>query len=328
LRRLSCLALACLTILLIASAATATAAKPVCNDNRDNDSDGKVDYPSDPGCTSKTDNSETDAVAPPPPPSNGVLWKADAEDVLENEWASVSTNFHCAQATYPGISDPRVTHSDNAAQGSKAWRLQLVDGDSCYGERAEMGMGNATRSDMLDRLFREGEERWISWQMYLEPGFNTNPGTWQDVMQLKQLGSYGSPVMGLYVENGQWQLQRTTSNPLNQWPSGFQKTFNLGTPRTGVWVKWTWHVKFSPDASVGFLEIYGDLADGQGMRPLFPETSMSTMKIANDIGQVLNSHARIGPYRNGTIAGNAAVLYDGYTVATSREAAEANAFSS
>ena len=33
-----------------------------CNDGYDNDSDGKVDYPSDPGCSSSTDNDEYDQV--------------------------------------------------------------------------------------------------------------------------------------------------------------------------------------------------------------------------------------------------------------------------
>lgn len=33
---------------------------PICSDGTDNDSDGKIDYPADPGCTSATDNDETD----------------------------------------------------------------------------------------------------------------------------------------------------------------------------------------------------------------------------------------------------------------------------
>jgi hypothetical protein len=34
--------------------------KPVCSDGRDDDGDGKMDYPADPGCTSPTDSDETD----------------------------------------------------------------------------------------------------------------------------------------------------------------------------------------------------------------------------------------------------------------------------
>lgn len=39
---------------------------PSCSDNVDNDSDGKIDYPADPGCTSTTDNTEEDAVPAAP----------------------------------------------------------------------------------------------------------------------------------------------------------------------------------------------------------------------------------------------------------------------
>ena len=43
---------------------------PACNDTVDNDSDTKTDYPADPGCSSATDNDETDP-APPPASSGG-----------------------------------------------------------------------------------------------------------------------------------------------------------------------------------------------------------------------------------------------------------------
>ncbi len=35
---------------------------PQCNDKKDNDADGKIDYPNDPGCLSRNDNSEIDTV--------------------------------------------------------------------------------------------------------------------------------------------------------------------------------------------------------------------------------------------------------------------------
>jgi uncharacterized protein YkwD len=46
-----------------------------CSNGKDDDGDGKVDYPADPGCTSSTDNDEYNAPAPPPPSyacSNGA----------------------------------------------------------------------------------------------------------------------------------------------------------------------------------------------------------------------------------------------------------------
>ena len=40
-----------------------------CSNGRDDDFDGKVDYPADPGCTSPTDTDEYNAPAPPLPPA-------------------------------------------------------------------------------------------------------------------------------------------------------------------------------------------------------------------------------------------------------------------
>ncbi len=43
-----------------------------CSDSADNDSDGRTDFPADPGCASATDNDESDPVTPrpPTPPAN------------------------------------------------------------------------------------------------------------------------------------------------------------------------------------------------------------------------------------------------------------------
>ncbi|MBA3474669.1 MAG: heparin lyase I family protein [Rubrobacter sp.] len=312
--------------IVLLSAPAEAQAKAQCNDKRDNDSDGKIDL-SDPGCTSRSDNDETNpiVVTPPPPAGSGVLWMADGEDVTENEWAELSTHTNCAVTTKPGITDSRINRVLSPAyKGAYAYKASVQDGDNCYGERAELGQGNPTRSDMLDRLFREGEERWISFDMRLGSDYKTYPGTWQSVMQLKQMGALGSPVMGMHVEEGQWQLRRTSSDPNNQWPYGFQGKFNLGTAKLNTWTKWTWHVKFSPNSSVGFLEIFADTGDGQGIRQVFGKQFMSTMKVDN--GTTVDSHARVGPYRDPAISGTATVYYDGWTVATDRATAERNAF--
>ena len=40
--------------------------RKACTDGIDNDHDGKIDYPADPSCSSKTDNDESDPATPPP----------------------------------------------------------------------------------------------------------------------------------------------------------------------------------------------------------------------------------------------------------------------
>ncbi len=48
------------------SATVNAATAPACSDTKDNDGDGKVDYPADTGCSSPNDQDETDIVQPPP----------------------------------------------------------------------------------------------------------------------------------------------------------------------------------------------------------------------------------------------------------------------
>jgi hypothetical protein len=55
---------------------TQCSAPALCSDGKDNDLDGLIDHPSDPGCTSPDDGDETD---PPPPPINrNVSFSKDA----------------------------------------------------------------------------------------------------------------------------------------------------------------------------------------------------------------------------------------------------------
>jgi hypothetical protein len=66
---LVCVAWAVLAIGLSAGP-TALAAPPTnqCSDGKDNDGDGLIDYPQDPGCGSARDNDERDEAQSPPPP--------------------------------------------------------------------------------------------------------------------------------------------------------------------------------------------------------------------------------------------------------------------
>lgn len=54
---------------------------PACSDGIDNDGDGLIDYPADPGCTSSTDTDETD-----PPPGNPTSLSENFDDGVANGW--------------------------------------------------------------------------------------------------------------------------------------------------------------------------------------------------------------------------------------------------
>lgn len=263
--------------------------------------------------------SAPDPPPPPPPPPGTVVWDADAEQTADQEWAS-SCAYPAGAVAPPDMTTPRLTRSSTVrAKGTYSYRSEVRDGDNCYGERAELGQGNPTRAGFENRLFSEGEDRWISWQVYLPTEFALSATTWQVLLQWKQLGALGTPVLSLEARNNQFRLYKSdsngnTNNSILMWSGAASKN---------RWVKFTLHVKFSPSASVGFVELFGNPAGGEVVQ-LLPKTSTYTMKV--DGSGTVKSHARIGLYRNTTISGTAAVYYDGYTVATTREAAEANAF--
>ncbi len=58
--------------------AKAAATKPQCSDGVDNDGDGKIDFPADPGCSSAADNDETDS-------GSGTTTKPQCSDGKDND---------------------------------------------------------------------------------------------------------------------------------------------------------------------------------------------------------------------------------------------------
>ena len=224
---------------------------------------------------------------------------AGAERPWQREWAS-----------YLCQTPDRVTRSSTpVAQGSRAYRLEVRDGDDAYGERCELSQGNPTRAGYP--VFQEGQERWISWKVYLPSDFPLHTSRWNVISQWKQLGSMGPPVLSMEVTDGRFHL---VNNPAAGVPCCRSPRWS-GPASPERWVDFTLHVKFSPDPAVGFVELYGDL-DGGGKRLLLPRTSTHTMK-RDGSGRAVPSHSRIGIYRDPAIQGTAHVLFDEYVIASS-----------
>src|SRR3954454_3595207 len=123
-----------------------------------------------------------------------------AERPLGQDWASYS----CADAS-------RVQQVDSpVAQGKHAWQLEVQDGDNSWGERCEIGMGNPWRSGFP--LFNEGDERWISFQVYLPDDYPIDTHLWNVFFQIHQRGDGGGPPIALHVEDGRWQMYNSARN--------------------------------------------------------------------------------------------------------------------
>src|SRR4051794_9349845 len=248
------------------------------------------------------------ALALAGPARADVLWHADAERPLADEWA----NFSCA-------SPDRVSEvSDPVAQGSSAYRVDLHDGDDSFGERCELGMSAPTKPGFP--LFSEGDERWIGYQVYIPAGFPSDGSRYVDITQFKQVNDLCAPALSVHVENGELLLFHSADNrsscggePLWRGPMAY-----------GRWVKLLFHVQWSSDPSQGSVELLGDL-DGGGLKQLLPPTRMFTMKM-DPVGATLPVGTRLGIYRDRAVAGDATAYFDGFTIATDRASAEAGAF--
>jgi hypothetical protein len=240
------------------------------------------------------------------------VWYADPTRPILSDWANI--------AAEPG----RVTTKPLAAMPyGFAYVDEIRDGDNPggYGERSEFAEGNPTRSGLEDRLFRQNDERWIAFPFELGADYPIATRSWSVIMQIKQLGGLGTPILSM-GSTGTGAIGLFNSNSNGDTSGNFTRW--SGAVKPGQVTKILLHVKFSPDANVGFVELYGDL-DGHGIKPLMGKTSMSTMKQSG--GMTVNDQARLGQYRDAAPkSGTSHVYYGRYVVAQTRPVAEAYAF--
>jgi hypothetical protein len=237
-----------------------------------------------------------------------VLWRADAERPLLQEWA----NFSCADAS-------RVRQvSDPVAQGGSAYRVDLHEGDDSFGERCELGMSSPTKPGFP--VFKEGDERWIAYQVYVPEGFPSDGNRYVDITQFKQVNDLCAPALSLHVENGEMLLFHSADNRSS---CGGRAVWRAPMAY-GRWIKLLFHVEWSSDPARGSVELFGDVG-GHGMEELLPRSPMFTMKM-DPVGSTLPVGARLGIYRDRAVTGDATAYFDGFTIATDRASAEAGAF--
>ena len=135
-----------------------------------------------------------------------ILWTGDAEqpwdDSLErrrwpdnNEWVGYSCED---RSRFSQVTSP-------VAQGERAYRIEVRDGDDSYGERCELENGNTSSSRLHeDILFHRGQEVWIAFQVYLPPDFSFAqdgprlvPGRWRPADAAEAARFVGTPALGI-----------------------------------------------------------------------------------------------------------------------------------
>ena len=116
-----------------------------CSDGRDNDNDGRVDYPDDPGCEAAEDDDESDPS--PSPPDDDVT----AEVTIGSDWGS----GYCANV--------KVTNQGNQPAD---WVVEIEI------EGSISSFWSATYDQTGNRITAQG----VSWNRTLQPGGTTTFG--------------------------------------------------------------------------------------------------------------------------------------------------------
>lgn len=266
-----------------------------------------------------------------------VVWKADATTPPEDEWASYHTTHHCAVVTAPGIVDDRAFETnDTTAPHGRTWRFLFVpESSGCYASgtdvgREEMGQANPgkTFSDGVNREWQPGEDRWISFEIKLDSTYPASgagsASGWYvggTLVQFEHPVGNGGPMEGLsaggHEADGQWQVWGYT-DPTCGNATQFHTELGSYAADRGVWVRFTAHIVFSR-TSTGQFTLYSDFANPGVMTQVFSRPDAFTMCGTQ------NAMLTMGPYFHYSPTPAGADIA-GMTVATTRAAAEANAF--
>jgi hypothetical protein len=277
--------------------------------------------------------------------SGEVRFRADAtkRGGWPAEWADIS----CASPT-------RVKRVKRpAAQGRRAYRLRLQDGDDSFGERCELGMANTALAD-IDRvggsrvLFHNGTESWIAQQIMLDPNVYAFCGAECPldydgglVQQLKQTGACGTPANGIVARNlpGAGVVLEHRNSAENDCGNATMKSLWRVPVRRGEWVRILQHVRWSVDPNVGYVATW---INGRPVQPSLDGAAKHVTRAGDEVrihtwtlkdGPSVDrlpqcrshpcAHLRNGVYRDARIRGDSIVYVDGTTVADTRAVAEA-----
>ncbi|MGA5466560.1 polysaccharide lyase [Mycobacterium sp. NPDC050041] len=241
------------------------------------------------------------ALTQPPivPPTAKRLFTGDYNTGNFTQWAMLQAK---------GINAPApanyCTYSACVRNGGlgheTAARFEVRDGDVPPfggGERAEVTPG-AWYAPSAGAFVKEGDERWYSFSMKFDEGFQNprhGPDSWFMVSQwFPQQG--GAPALTLQV---------TQDNYLELGGAGAAVPYRrkISPVKPGEWVDYVVHVKFSEDPNVGYAEVYenGKLVVEKHYRPTL---------VAGGGG----AYYKQGVYRDAESAGTQVVWHDGLVI--------------
>jgi major membrane immunogen (membrane-anchored lipoprotein) len=219
------------------------------------------------------------------PTGDGVLWRSGTDT------ASVLGTYRDTPWNTDDADDPKAVRSPDAP-GRPAVAYTVPGG----GTRSEL--------EPAYRSFREGDETWFGFRLYLADGFPVDTSDWQVVAQWKNSGD-GSPPLSIQVHGGRFVLEGGEA-------IGEHWQRDIGPARTGTPTDLVLRVHFASDPDDGSVDV---LLDGKQVvsdyRPkggtLYPDEV---------------SYLKTGLYRSSDIGDDGTVYYDDVVIASDRDAAE------
>jgi hypothetical protein len=229
-------------------------------------------------------------IAPAPPPSTGgglpgaVSFRGDYETGTLSQWHGVQT-----------VAGDRITVSASpVAQGAKSGRFEVRHGDVWQGSTGNRAEVVAQTGE------REGDDRWYQWSTMFADGYPSTTTGWQIFTQWHATVGGSQPMIVFYASGDSLGFKTVESGAdLKPKPS---VTRWSGPMNRGSWHTFRLHVKWSANASQGYIELWhnGDkVVDHASVATIIPGYGV---------------YLKQGMYRSGDIGPSGVVYHDGLTV--------------
>ncbi len=214
-----------------------------------------------------------------PVASSGVVWRGDFETGDRSQWTS----------TQMVSSDRLAVVTSPLREGRYALKATVRQGDDPIN-------ASGNRNELV-KMTREpvGSEYYYRFNTMFASDF-PSVRTWQLFTQWHHEGGSGSPPVEFYVYGEEMRLNIGGDPGVIVWKAPLVR---------GQWQDFILRVKWSPDATVGFVELYH-----QGQLVL-PKRNIATM-----FPGMLN-YLKVGLYRSDTVSQVGVVYHDGWVMGRS-----------
>ncbi|XXF75655.1 heparin lyase I family protein [Myxococcaceae bacterium GXIMD 01537] len=223
----------------------------------------------------------TTTTPPTTPPPTNTVWRGDFETGDRSQWSGT-------QMVSP---DRLQVVTSPVRQGRYAIKATVKQGDD--------PINSSGNRNELVRMTKEpvGSEYYYGWSTMFAPDY-PSVKTWQLFAQWHHDGCCGSPPVEFTVSGDEMRLNIGGNPGTIVWRAPLVR---------GQWQDFVFHVKWSPDPKVGFVELYHN---GKLVLP--------KRYIATQFSGMLN-YLKVGLYRNDTISPVGVVYHDGWLMGRTLE---------